>query len=346
MPIYAYARGIVLQAGPFANGSYSPGSTIDIQHPNNGQTRYAHLSRVNVNVGDRIAAGKRIGTSGSDHLHFEWKGMPTLNQRDAGGLVPWLAKGGLVAKKEGKNGRVISLPTGTVSGITGTQLKELIKTYSELSATAVQVNENMKTSGDTASGLPAAGMTPESAKKFAKLLMLKKYGWGENQFAALKTLWERESGWRWNADNPTSDAYGIPQALPGSKMGKDWKDNPETQIRWGLRYIKGRYGTPEQALAFWDNNNWYGRGGMVIPQLRKGATINYDNTLANLHKGETVLTAPLTNKLRDNVASSGEVVYNVDIRIDKASATPQEIDVAVHSALDRHSARVGRRRRV
>lgn len=85
-------------------------------------------------------------------------------------------------------------------------------------------------------------------------------GWTEQDFTALVELWNRESGWRWNADNPTSDAYGIPQALPGSKMasaGSDWATNPKTQVNWGLDYIQKRYGSPSNALNFWDAHNWY-----------------------------------------------------------------------------------------
>jgi hypothetical protein len=70
-------------------------------------------------------------------------------------------------------------------------------------------------------------------------------------------LWNKESGWRWNADNPSSDAYGIPQALPGSKMGSGWQDDGAVQIDWGLSYIAGRYGNPTQAKAYWLKHNWY-----------------------------------------------------------------------------------------
>lgn len=85
-------------------------------------------------------------------------------------------------------------------------------------------------------------------------------GWTEQDFQNLVLLWNRESGWRWNADNPTSDAYGIPQALPGSKMasaGSDWATNPKTQVDWGLKYIQQRYGSPTAAINFWDAHNWY-----------------------------------------------------------------------------------------
>ena len=86
------------------------------------------------------------------------------------------------------------------------------------------------------------------------------YGWDGNQWACLSNLWNHESGWRTTAGNQSSGAYGIPQALPGSKMataGADWRTNPETQIEWGLGYIKGRYGSPCNAWAHWLNSNWY-----------------------------------------------------------------------------------------
>lgn len=80
------------------------------------------------------------------------------------------------------------------------------------------------------------------------------------QFGCLDALWTRESNWRWNATNPTSGAYGIPQALPASKMasaGADWRTNYRTQVNWGLSYIKSRYGTPCVAWAHSENVGWY-----------------------------------------------------------------------------------------
>jgi hypothetical protein len=76
----------------------------------------------------------------------------------------------------------------------------------------------------------------------------------------LVQMWDRESGWNPSADNPSSGAYGIPQALPASKMasaGADWQTNPTTQIKWGLGYIKATYGTPSAAWVFWQAHNWY-----------------------------------------------------------------------------------------
>ena len=78
-------------------------------------------------------------------------------------------------------------------------------------------------------------------------------------FGCLLDIWNRESGWRYDAENP-SGAYGIPQALPGSKMasaGADWQTNPATQIKWGLGYIKDIYGDPCKAWNFELANNYY-----------------------------------------------------------------------------------------
>ncbi len=86
------------------------------------------------------------------------------------------------------------------------------------------------------------------------------FGWNPSTyFSCLDNIWSRESGWRYNAEN-ASGAYGIPQALPGSKMsiaGPDWQTNVTTQIKWGLGYIQGRYGNPCGAWSFWQAHGWY-----------------------------------------------------------------------------------------
>jgi hypothetical protein len=90
--------------------------------------------------------------------------------------------------------------------------------------------------------------------------MVQARGWGDSEFSCLVALWKRESGWRVNAYNAGSGAYGIPQALPGSKMasaGADWATNPATQIKWGLGYISGRYGSPCGAWGHSQSSGWY-----------------------------------------------------------------------------------------
>ena len=89
--------------------------------------------------------------------------------------------------------------------------------------------------------------TPSGSPQQIAMAMLGSFGWPSSQFGCLQSLWNAESGWNPTATNPTSGAYGIPQALPGSKMasaGADWQTNPATQIRWGLGYIKQVYGSP------------------------------------------------------------------------------------------------------
>jgi len=102
----------------------------------------------------------------------------------------------------------------------------------------------------------AAVRDPKSAAR----AMIGERGWGFGQFGCLEALWEKESGWDVHADNPSSSAYGIPQALPGSKMagaGSDWEHNPVTQIRWGLGYIDDVYGSPCSAWTHSQAHNWY-----------------------------------------------------------------------------------------
>jgi uncharacterized protein YabE (DUF348 family) len=96
-------------------------------------------------------------------------------------------------------------------------------------------------------GTQAAVADPAANKVLGHALMLSA-GFGESQWPCLLDLWERESHWNQYKQNPTSGAYGIPQALPGSKMGPGWNSDPSVQINWGLGYIKGRYGTPCTAL--------------------------------------------------------------------------------------------------
>jgi hypothetical protein len=91
-------------------------------------------------------------------------------------------------------------------------------------------------------------------------MLVANHGWAASQFGCLDSLWTKESGWRWSAANASSGAYGIAQALPGSKMGavgSDWATNPLTQITWGLGYISDRYGTPCAAWAHSQAMNWY-----------------------------------------------------------------------------------------
>jgi hypothetical protein len=97
-------------------------------------------------------------------------------------------------------------------------------------------------------------------KEIARQILKNKFGYGSNQFECFNNIIMRESKWDINATNPSSGAYGIPQALPGSKMaseGSDWRTNPATQIIWGVKYMKDRYGSPCAAWSFKSAKGWY-----------------------------------------------------------------------------------------
>ncbi len=131
----------------------------------------------------------------------------------------------------------------------------------KISTVPPPVNPATSSSGNTGGGapiVPTAPPDPGTAQAIA-YKMLPSFGFSTDQFGCLNNIWTRESGWRYNAEN-ASGAFGIPQALPGSKMasaGADWMTNPATQIKWGLGYIKSVYGTPCNAWAFWQVHSWY-----------------------------------------------------------------------------------------
>lgn len=112
---------------------------------------------------------------------------------------------------------------------------------------------------------PYTGPIPESCNEYSGnrkigCALLLDAGFAISQMPCLDKLWTKESGWNHKASNSRTGAYGIPQALPGSKMasvGDDWRTSPATQIKWGLGYVKGRYSTPCGAWTFFQNEGWY-----------------------------------------------------------------------------------------
>lgn len=164
--------------------------------------------------------------------------------------------------------------------------------------------------GDSGSSSVSDKDAPKNVKANVALgkKMAAKLGWTGNQWDALYKLWMGESGWRHWADNPNSDAYGIPQAM--SNLHKEtatdaWRNSPEKQIAWGLKYIKGKYKTPAAAWSFWNSKNphWYDAGAWNLDQ----------DTTARVHKGEMILPAKqaesvrnaITNTLTTGTATSG-----------------------------------------
>jgi hypothetical protein len=107
-----------------------------------------------------------------------------------------------------------------------------------------------------AAAVPAVSGSPRQIAQ----AMLGSFGWSSSQFSCLDPLWEHESRWSVTAANPGSGAFGIPQALPGSRMasaGPDWQTSAATQITWGLRYIRDTYGSPCAAWSHAQATGWY-----------------------------------------------------------------------------------------
>ena len=147
------------------------------------------------------------------------------------------------------------------------EAEEKARQAAEAEAAAAERARQQQSSGSGGGGwvppVPVGGASGDNSPAGAQATargMLGSYGWGDDQFGCLYNLWQRESGWNYQAYNASSGAFGIPQALPGSKMasaGADWQTSARTQIAWGLGYISGRYGTPCNAWGHSQSVGWY-----------------------------------------------------------------------------------------
>ena len=215
------------------------------------------LDRVSVPMDSEVVDGAKItivrvevrSVTAEEDQAFE-----TVKENDA-----TLEKGKERVAREGSNGRArntydVTYEDGVEVGRELTMSVSLVPTVDKVIKVGTASNAAAAANAQAHAPVVPAG----EAQQIAHEKVLAR-GWGEDQFSCLVTLWNRESGWRTNAANP-SGAYGIPQALPGSKMasaGADWRTNPATQIEWGLGYISGRYGTPCNALGHSNRVGWY-----------------------------------------------------------------------------------------
>jgi hypothetical protein len=155
----------------------------------------------------------------------------------------------------------LAIAAVTASGLTGRALAQPVRpaaVHAAVSRSSAGTSATLlSTRAQAAAGRHRLGWKKEIAWK----MMFNRFHWRPKyQFRYLNRLWERESGWRIRAYNPYSGAYGIPQAVPGSKMasaGPRWRTSARTQIRWGMRYIKSRYGSPRRAMAHSNATGWY-----------------------------------------------------------------------------------------
>ena len=153
-----------------------------------------------------------------------------------------------------------SIPVDEVADLTKATSAEAEKTAAAAAAHDQAQAEAAAAAAAAQAAALAAANTPDGARAVARDMAASQYGWGADQFQCLDKLWMKESGWSYTAFNASSGATGIPQSLPGSKMataGADWQTNAATQIKWGLGYIKGSYGTPCSAWSHSQSMNWY-----------------------------------------------------------------------------------------
>lgn len=287
-PVHSVAPGIVSRSEDLISGGqyYSYGRVIQILHAGY-ESLYAHLSGRMAQLGMSVGGGQQIGVSGNtgnsfgSHLHFGVKGnrgpYDFMNASTKYGkytesdpfnplnIIPdWVKNfASIFGDIKGLfNNDVFDAGFGAMLKDGGLHVVEEVKDWAW---------DKIKSFGNFFNPLGGGNVSGAlQAQEWARTA-LDNYGWGEDQFPPLVSLWNNESGWRWDAENPSSGAYGIPQALPPEKMGSiasDWKTNPITQMLWGLQYIKSSYGSPQGAWDFWQRqtpNHWYDNGGKWRP---------------------------------------------------------------------------------
>jgi hypothetical protein len=191
----------------------------------------------------------------------------------SGGMGRFASGGAVGVRTSAPSGRQINSGTNSAfANFMKANVWTLIKAFKEMLAAQA---------GPSFIGLGGkVGASAAAAMRYAQnLLGAHIYGWTSAQWPAWRSLGMGESGWRWNALNKSSGAYGIPQALPAGKMasaGADWRTNPATQVRWMASYIHSVYGTPSRAWSTWQHRSphWYDQGGWLMP----GATMAYNGT--------------------------------------------------------------------
>lgn len=159
-----------------------------------------------------------------------------------------------------KTEKVVEVIKEVATEETKVEVKEEKKEKPKKEKPKEQTKTKTVTNNNTQKTAPAVTGTKAEYQAYAYDLVLNQYLWSESDYQALVNLWERESNWNANAHNKSSGAHGIPQSLPASKMsseGSDYYTNGYTQIRWGLKYIKERYGSPSAAWQHFQNKNWY-----------------------------------------------------------------------------------------
>ncbi|MFS4094406.1 transglycosylase SLT domain-containing protein [Streptomyces sp. AF1A] len=134
------------------------------------------------------------------------------------------------------------------------------KAAAEKAAKEAKERAEAKAAASRDSARDSSSFPVQSSYTVAQIQAMARQMVAGGQFQCFSNIVDHESSWNYRAVNASSGAYGLFQALPGSKMasaGADWQTNPATQIKWGLNYMNSRYGSPCQAWSFWQANHWY-----------------------------------------------------------------------------------------
>ena len=312
-PVKAFLDGIITAVANLGNTSY--GRYIKMNHPGAGlQSLYAHLSAQLVRPGQRVKRGQVIGREGNTggstgpHLHFELGGGASAIQAAGagssgggvglpgwitglltGGPVKWLmskAKSGLdnFTEKFGDNlwGKSLSKIPRKIAGVLKDKLGAMvdkINPVDDIKGVVGKITDGFKSQFSTAGN---------AAIRAQVMSVAKQHGWHKGaQWQALAEIIGRESGWNPNAANPNSSARGLFQKM--TSVNGPVEDTVAGQARWGLNYIRSRYGDPKKALAFHNRHNWYADGGIYDPSgvapsagantAAPGAALPYNGTM-------------------------------------------------------------------
>lgn len=219
--------------------------------------------------------GTLLYKSGKDVINGLWDGLKfafTAVTKWVSGIAKWIKdhKGPISLDRTLLHPAGKALMHGLLEGLkfgfkgVGSFVYKAGTTVKDITSKIAGEIGNFLSGGDSSQSMSAT-------MKIGKEIMTS-MGFSGAEWPALRELWINESGWRTNALNASSGAYGIPQALPATKMasaGSDWRTNPATQIKWGLDYIKQRYGSPRFALSAWEGRSphWYDQGGWLPPGL-------------------------------------------------------------------------------
>lgn len=253
--IHAVHGGKVIRVGYPPSGWGAVGHSIVVKSDDGYEEiyqEYGMAKNAKVSVGDTVRTGQTVATLGHNnvgtppHVHI---GVSKGSVWNHGGMSHngWYD----VTKMHGKSSGVEK------SKSKDTGVEKLFK--QEIGKSALSwISKRLHVDDDSGSGGTSAA--PSGSHKH----WLEQAGIPASQFAAYNSIITPESGWNPTIHNPSSSAYGIPQALPGSKMasaGSDWKTNPITQLKWMKSYVNGRYGGIDKALAFRKVHGWYAKGG-------------------------------------------------------------------------------------